>query len=165
MGDFGKAMGYSAGGLFFDQPPRTLMTDPRTGYQRAEEARRIAYTDALARQYADAQRDPMWGTGTDPVAQKYMEQQLIDSVYNQLGAAGSLGSGTSQAAAAKALADYRLGLLQRRNQALEKLRSDMIGAASVGGTPYVVTPVEGKESTVKAMAKSMAGSMMGGMGV
>jgi hypothetical protein len=162
MGNFFDALGYSAKGLFFDQPPRTIMTDPRTGYQRAEEARRIALADAFARQYAAAQANPDWGTGTDPVAQKYMEQQLIDAVYNRLGAAGGLGSGSAQAAAAQALADYRLGLLQRREQALQALRQSMLQPVSVGGTPYVVTPVEGQESVIKGMAKSIGGKMLGG---
>lgn len=162
MGNFGGAMGNTLGSIFYDQPPRTMLTDPRTGYIRGQEARDIGLRDAYARQYADMLSDPTMGMGVDPAGAKYTEQQLVDATYNRLGAAGAGGSGTARAAASKAIVDYRLGLMKNREQAMQNLRAMMTPRPE--GTPYTVTPVQGQESMIKSVIGDVAGSV-GGMAV
>lgn len=162
MASFGDALAYQLGSIFFDRPPTTLLTDPRTGYIRAEEARRIALADALMRQLAAMQADPTGGMGVDPTAIAYQEQRLIDRIYNQLAQGGGmLPSGTQKAAAAQALADYHIGLLGQRQKSLQDYISQISQLMRTGGTPYTVTPVEGEESMIKSLAKSFVGGFAG----
>jgi hypothetical protein len=71
----------------------------------------------------------------------------------------------ARAAAGKGLVDYRLGLLDKRAQAMNQLRQDLMASQSLAGAqPYTTTPVEGQESLMKGAGKALLGSYMGGMG-
>src|SRR3972149_5001110 len=158
MGQFGKALGE----LFVGQQPRTIQTDPRTEYQRAVETRNVSLQDALNKQYTSAMEGPMYGLPDIP-HQRYMEGELIDAVMSRAGAGGAGGSGVARAAAGKALADYRLGLLQQQATQRQKLRSDLIAASTqpYAGMPRVTTPVQGEEGLLRGASRAA----IGGMGV
>lgn len=166
MGDmlFGKGaqqqFGGNIGSMIWGTPARFPTIDPRTGYQRATEARNIQMMDELNRAYSASLADPLYGLPDVP-HQRMMEQDVIDTVYNRLGAGGSLGSGTARAAAAKGIADYRLGLLREQAGQRQKLRSDLIGATQgYTGTPFTVGNVPAKEGIIKDVVGSAAKSFI-----
>lgn len=115
----------------FGDPSSTV--DIRSPEMRQQEQMRLSMGRGLASEYQRASGDPQYGMlPPDLLAQQ--ENEIARSVRDRTGSGGAGGSGYETDMIRKAIIDFRIQQLARRQQSLDSLRSGMIYAMG-GGQP------------------------------
>lgn len=112
--------------FFGDPNPNDYLVDVRNPAQRGLQ-------NSLAGEYSRAQADPTYG-GLSPADQRYMESELTRSIKNRTGASGAGGSGYEADLVRKAIVDFRIGQMAKRQNYLDSLRSGILSSGSLQAT-------------------------------
>lgn len=135
--------------FFQDQQPSSYTTPQTTPYQQQLQSGVAGQLQQYQQQYKSAQGDPNFAIG-DPKMRMLKENELVDDIYNRLGAGAMGGSGKSLAS--KAIVDYRLGLVDKQQAALQNLRQSMSALfTGAQGQPLHVTDVQGRVNPFNQM--------------
>lgn len=143
-------MGFMDGflGMFGDRQLPAQKIDIRTPQQ-------VAVQNQMMGDYSRANADPNYGIGT-PEQQKLQEQQLADSLRDRTGAQGSGGTGYEADTIRKGITDFRIGMLAKRQQYLDNLRSAMVTSSQPGNQ---VQPADVQTGIGRSAVGNFAGTL------
>jgi len=112
----------------------------------------------LQDQYAQASADPNAGIGLTPAMQQLQENELAQGVRGRMSDAGAGRSSAANNSVQKAIVDYRIAQLGKRQAYLDSLRSGMLTAS----TPQMEQPTAG-QSAVSRFTTQGAGALANSM--
>ena len=119
----------SLAAILNNSPTPTQRIDIRAPETVAMDRMRLQLASQYGQRLTQAEQDPSYAIGT-PEQNTLMEQELADQVRNRTGASGAGGSGYESDSVRKAIIDFRINQIARRQQALESLRTATTNAAT-----------------------------------
>lgn len=138
--------------MFGAAPAPSNVIDTRSREGVTMDRQRADESSQLQSQYQQAYDNPNFGIGT-PEQQTLQEQTLANDVRNRTGG----GSGVSDDMVRKAIVDYRINAMGKRQQYLDSLRTAMIGASAP-------LPRGQQDSTSESPFRTASSAAIGGFG-
>lgn len=142
--------------MFGAAPAPRNVIDTRSREGVATDQMRANQSNQLQDQYTQASNNPNYGIGT-PAEQALQEQTLANDIRNRTGASGGSGSGYEGDQIRKAIVDYRINAMGKRQQYLDSLRQGMLTASNP-------MPRGTQDSTNESPFRTAASAAIGGFG-
>jgi hypothetical protein len=143
---------------FMDSLLQLLGRGPSQQAAQSVNVDRANQSRMLEDQYTQASADPSAGMGLTPAMQQLQENELAQGVRSRMSSAGAGRSGAANDSVQKAIVDYRIAQMGKRQAYLDSLRSGMLTAS----TPQVEQP-SAAQSSVSRFTTQAAGSLANSM--